>query len=134
MNQDIKVTVDAVIFTEKEGREMVLLVKRKNDPYKGQWALPGGFVEEDEDLPDAAARELEEETGIRAAVLRQVKAFGKPGRDPRGPTVTIAYRGRVEYTEPRAATDAAEANWHPLNDLPELAFDHAEILQTATKI
>lgn len=134
MNQDIKVTVDAVIFTEKEGKDMVLLVKRKNPPFEGQWALPGGFVEEDEDLPDAAARELEEETGIRVAELQQVKAFGKPGRDPRGPTVTIAYKGRVAFTEPRADTDAAEAVWHPLSNLPQLAFDHAEILETASDI
>ena len=107
----------------------VLLVQRSNEPYKGCWALPGGFVEEDEDLKDAAARELEEETGVMARVLDEFGAWGKPGRDPRGRTVTIAYLAVVGPDSPReqAGDDAAVARWFSSDDLPPLAFDHAEI-------
>lgn len=132
--QEIKVTTDAIIFRDipdSAGREL-LLIKRKNAPFQGMWAFPGGFVDPGEDLVSAAARELKEETGIQHVTLMQVGAFGKPGRDPRGPTVTIAYTGFLR-TDQKAegSDDAARAAWFPLTELPELAFDHHEILIAA---
>ncbi len=129
---NIFVTVDAVIFRKgKEGHE-ILLIQRKNDPFKGKWALPGGFVDEHEDLADAAARELEEETGLKVENLQQLGAFGKPHRDPRHHTVSIAYMGIAsEGAEAVGADDAAEAKWFSVKKLPELAFDHADIVTLA---
>ncbi|UII26544.1 NUDIX hydrolase [Fulvivirga maritima] len=139
IEQDILLTVDAVIFNQPdaESRE-ILLVRRRNEPFKGQWVLPGGFVEDDEDLPVAAARELEEETQITVSVedLIQVGAYGKPGRDPRGRMVTVAYVAEINQDEQKAvgSDDAEKAQWWPLNDLPQLGFDHAEILEKALKL
>lgn len=131
--QHIYVMVDAVVFTFQNEDLQVLLIERKSDPFKGKWALPGGFVEDDESLETAAFRELEEETGIKAAELHQFHAFGKPGRDPRGRAVSLAYFTKVnkESVNPKAATDAANVDWFSMNALPELAFDHAEILEKA---
>ncbi|MTI21004.1 NUDIX hydrolase [Fulvivirga sp. RKSG066] len=134
-DQKILVTVDAVVFDVSENkRTHLLLIQRKNDPYKDQWAFPGGFVEEDEDLPVACARELEEETGlsVNPKNLTQIGAFGKPGRDPRGRTITVAFHTEVDKNEQqvKGADDAAAAKWWPLNDLPNMAFDHEEILNT----
>jgi len=111
----------------------VLLVERGNEPYKGCWALPGGFVEQDEDLPDAAARELEEETGLRPAALAQVGAWGAPGRDPRGRVVSAVYLAIAKpgLDEVQGGDDAARAAWHAVVDLPPLAFDHSEIIPVA---
>lgn len=133
MKQEIAVTVDIAIFCNANNKINVLLIKRKNDPFKGQWAIPGGFVEEDENLEDAAKRELVEETGIKVKTIEQVKAFGAPGRDPRGRTISIAFLGWIDCEDnPVAGDDAAEAKWFELDDLPEdLAFDHAKIIQTA---
>lgn len=133
MKQEIAVTVDIVTFCNANNKLNVLLIKRKNDPFKGQWAIPGGFVEEDEDLETAAKRELAEETAVKVKTIEQVKAFGKPGRDPRGRIISIAFLGWVECEEePVGGDDAAEAKWFKLDDLPEeLAFDHAEIIKTA---
>jgi len=116
-----------------DGRLQVLLVVRGNEPFEGRWALPGGFVEEHEDLPDAAARELAEETGLRPVVMDQVGAWGTPGRDPRGRVVSIVY---VAVARPgadtvRGADDAARAAWRPVENLPPLAFDHDQILPAA---
>jgi len=133
VKREIKVTVDALVFTERDGEDHLLLVRRKNEPFKGLWAFPGGFVEWDEDLEHAAARELKEETGIEVKNLVQVGAFGKPGRDPRGRTVTVAYRARIDFQWPHPDSDAEEARWHPLYKLPNLAFDHSEILERALK-
>ncbi|HLA56130.1 MAG TPA: NUDIX hydrolase [Flavobacterium sp.] len=132
----IFVTVDAVVFKKNENGNELLLIKRKNEPFKGSWALPGGFVEEDEDLQDAAHRELLEETGVKIETSVQLKAFGKPGRDPRQRTVAVAFMAFVDgNTIAKAADDAAEAAWFPVNKLPELAFDHLEIINFAlTKI
>lgn len=117
---------------------MVALVERGSDPYRGSWALPGGFVEADEDLADAAARELVEETGLEVApdALRQVGAYGAPGRDPRMRTISIVYWAWLsEPAEPVGASDAAAASWVPvdeaLSDRFSLAFDHRLILADA---
>ena len=128
------VTVDVVVVTT-ERRRRVLLIRRKHSPYRGKWALPGGFVNENESLADAARRELGEETGIHAGRLQQLQAFGDPGRDPRGHVVTIAFLAQlgVKRLRPIAADDAAAVGWFPLSDLPPLAFDHAEILSAAKK-
>ncbi len=129
--QNIKVTVDAVVFTSDH--QEVLLIQRKNDPFQGQWALPGGFVEDDEDLEMAVARELEEETGVATNDFHQVYAFGAPDRDPRGRAISVAYFTvvRKEDFQPQAATDAQAVRWFLLTDLPTLAFDHATILEKA---
>lgn len=123
------VTVDAMIVTQ-EGPPRVLLIRRKNPPHQGDWALPGGFLDVGEDLDVGAARELAEETGLRDVPLKQIGAFGSAKRDPREHVVSIAFLGEVgmEPPEVTAADDAAEARWFPLADLPPLAFDHAEII------
>ena len=129
--QDIAVTVDAVIISKGE-QPKILLVQRGNDPYKGDWALPGGFLEEDETLEEGAKRELEEETGLLIKTIKQIGAFGNPGRDPRGRTISIAFLGTVESpVEVKGDDDAAEAKWFKLSQLPELAFDHQRIIETA---
>jgi 8-oxo-dGTP diphosphatase len=128
----MQVTVDVVIFTIQEGALKVLLVKRKIAPFKGQFAIPGGFVLEDEDLEQAAVRELREETGVSDVYLEQLYSFGKPDRDPRGRVVTVAYFALISADRKlKAGTDAAEAAWFPVDDLPPLAFDHATILNYA---
>ena len=125
-------TVDVVIAT-REARPRVLLIRRKKDPFAGSWALPGGFVDENERLADAARRELVEETGVTAADLEQLYTAGDPGRDPRGWTVSVAYLAQVDPNaiKPVAADDAEEVGWWPLDELPPLAFDHAMILGRA---
>jgi 8-oxo-dGTP diphosphatase len=125
-------TVDLVVAT-REPRPRVLLIRRKHDPHAGRWALPGGFVDENEPLAAAAKRETLEETGVEVDDLEQLYTAGDPGRDPRGWTVTVAYLVRVRPDElkPTAGDDAAEVGWYPLDALPELAFDHAMILARA---
>lgn len=112
------VTCDVVLFAPRADDLAVLLIERKHDPFKGAWALPGGFVDEGESLERAAARELREETGVGNVRLVQVGAFGDPGRDPRGHTITIAFAG-FRTTEPKVAAgdDAAAVAWHPLRSL-----------------
>ena len=124
------VTVDAVVFCEGA---RVLLIERANDPFAGTWALPGGFIEMDETLEASAARELEEETGLRGVSLRAFGTFGDPGRDPRGRSITVAYWGRVEGAPPEVSgrDDARDARWWPLDALPALAFDHRAIITEA---
>lgn len=126
------VTVDLVVLTVRTGRLCVLLVERAGPPYQGQWALPGGFVGIDEDLIDAAYRELDEETGVTAGVhLEQLATYGAPARDPRMRTVTVAWLAlAADLGEPIAGSDAAGARWVPYEDLDQLrlAFDHAQIL------
>src|SRR4051812_43756316 len=114
IKQDIKVTVDAVIFSVIDEQLKVLLVRRKNEPFKDMWSLPGGFVEDDEDLEHAMKRELKEETGLKLKHAAQLHTYGKPGRDPRGHTVTVAYYALLEdylTHDIKAGDDAADAQW-----------------------
>jgi 8-oxo-dGTP diphosphatase len=129
-------TVDIVIFTLRDRHLHVLLVQRADDPYAGLWALPGGFVNIDESLENAACRELDEETGLKPAHLEQLYAYGEPLRDPRGRTVTIAYfaltpTGAAIRSE--GGSDARQARWYPWGELPRLAFDHSEIIAYALR-
>lgn len=129
---NIFVTVDCVVFKRSGDRLQLLLIRRKNEPFKGGWALPGGFVDDGEDLEDAVIRELEEETSVKIDGAEQLKAFGKPGRDPRHHTVSVAFMVFVdENTVATAADDAKEARWFGTDDLPALAFDHADIIAFA---
>ena len=126
------VTVDAVVFDTSGDVPKMLLIKRGNDPFKGQWAFPGGFVDMDEELENAAARELAEETGLAGVKLEQFYTFGKPGRDPRGRNITIAFIGITENTKIKAGDDAADAKWFEIDKLPEkMAFDHNEVAEAA---
>ncbi|WP_044118012.1 NUDIX domain-containing protein [Alkaliflexus imshenetskii] len=126
------VTADVVLLAGSEGSQSILLIQRAHEPHKDMWALPGGFVDENEDLPDTAVRELFEETGIERVGLKQIGAFGKPGRDPRGHTITIAFLGIIpDRVLAVAGDDAKHAEWFPINELPPLAFDHHEIIEVA---
>jgi 8-oxo-dGTP diphosphatase len=126
-------TVDCVVFGFDEEELKVLLIERGLEPFKGKWALPGGFVRLDETLDDAARRELEEEAGLKNVFLEQLYTFGALHRDPRERVVSVAYYSLVKLAahETKAATDAADARWFPLSKIPKLAFDHAEILAAA---
>lgn len=127
-------TVDIVVFGYAGHKDLrVLLIKRGGEPFKGRWALPGGFVEMDEDLEASAHRELEEETGLTDLYMEQLYTFGKPGRDPRGRVVSVAYYALVNLIDhtPTADSDADEAEWFSLDEMPPLAFDHEKILVMA---
>ena len=126
------VTTDNLIFRKIDGNWHLLLIERGNEPFKGCWALPGGFLEMEEDLDTCAARELQEETGLTGIELHQLYAFGAPNRDPRHRTISVAYWG-IDNSERQAvgSDDAAEARWFALDKLPSLAFDHEQILQKA---
>lgn len=126
------VTVDTCIFTIRQDKLHVLLVKRANAPFKGAWAIPGGFVEPKESLEDAALRELSEETGLESVYLEQLYTFGEPNRDPRGRVITAAYFALIAPDRAlTAGSDAADAAWHAMDALPRLAFDHDKILTYA---
>jgi len=130
------VTTDVVVFTIRNGRLSILLVKRANRPYRDEWALPGGFLNIDEDLDTCAARELEEETGISGVYLEQLYTFGAINRDPRERVISVTYYALLpqdSMVTPRAASDATDVGWYAFEDLPELAFDHAEIIDMAHK-
>lgn len=125
------VTADCLIFKKIDNKIKILLIKRGNEPYKGRWAFPGGFINPDETIEEAAARELYEETGITEAKMCQFCAYSKPDRDPRQRTITIAFIGVTDETYIKAGDDASEARWFPIKDLPELAFDHGLIIKDA---
>ena len=128
------VTVDIVVYGYDGGKQLkLLLIQRGSKPFQGSWALPGGFVDMGEDLESAALRELEEETGVRDLFVEQLYTFGDPGRDPRGRVISVAYFSLVNLQDHPAvaASDATKAEWFPLNELPTLAFDHSEIIETA---
>lgn len=125
------VTTDCVVFT-KEEEPKVLLIQRGNKPYKGCWAFPGGFMNMEETAEECAVRELKEETGLTVNQIQQIGAYSKVDRDPRGRTISIAYLAIVDA--PTAVTgmdDAAKAAWFPLSSLPDLAFDHQDIMADA---
>lgn len=127
------VTTDIVIFTIRDGRLKLLLIRRGGEPFKGKWALPGGFVGIDESLEDGARRELQEETGVSGVWLEQLYSFGAPDRDPRERVITVAYYALIpsDRLEIRAATDAEAVDWFAMEELPELAFDHPKIVAMA---
>ncbi len=129
------VTVDLVIFTIAENNLRVLLIRRKQGPFRSRWALPGGFVEMGESLEEAAARELSEEVGVENVYLEQLYTFGDPKRDPRGRVISVAYFALVDAERQRivAASDAADAAWKTVFDPPPLAFDHGKILDYAVR-
>lgn len=128
------VTADCVVIT-KENEPKVLLIQRGNEPFKGQWAFPGGFMNMDETTEQCAVRELEEETGLKVCNIQQIGAYSKVDRDPRGRTVTVAYLAIIDKPEAvKGLDDAAKAQWFPLSNLPELAFDHEEIMKDAKKL
>jgi len=131
--QSLRVTVDIVVFTIRERSLHVLLVKRGVPPFEGQYAIPGGFIHEDESLEAAALRELYEETSVRDVFLEQLYSFGDPKRDPRGRVITVAYYALISSGQlsVMAGADAAEARWFQLAKLPTLAFDHKRILEYA---
>jgi 8-oxo-dGTP diphosphatase len=126
-------TVDCVVFGFDERELKVLLIQRGLEPFKGRWALPGGFVRVEETLDDAARRELREETGLENVFLEQLYTVGTVNRDPRERVVSVAYYAllKMSHHPTRAATDAAQAEWFPLSKLPRLAFDHADIVAMA---
>ncbi|MBQ2196643.1 MAG: NUDIX hydrolase [Prevotella sp.] len=127
------VTTDCVIFGFDGTRLNVLLIERGNDPYKGCWAFPGGFLNMDESALEGAKRELYEETGLRDAYIHQFHAFSAPDRDPRERVISIAYFALVRLTDVKAGDDAAKAQWFPLDEIPPLAFDHDKMLREALK-
>ena len=128
------VTADCVVIA-KENEPKVLLIQRGNEPFKGQWAFPGGFMNMDETTEQCAVRELEEETGLKVNEIKQIGAYSKVDRDPRGRTVTVAYLAIIDKHEAvKGLDDAAKAQWFPLSGLPKLAFDHEEILKDAQRL
>ena len=128
------VTADCIVIT-REAEPKVLLIQRGGEPFKGAWAFPGGFMDMDETTEHCAIRELEEETGLRVSDIKQIGAYSKVDRDPRGRTITVAYLTIID--EPIAVTgqdDAAKAEWWPVDALPPLAFDHDEIMADAMEL
>lgn len=124
-------TADCVIFGFEHHQLHVLLIERGIDPFKGSWALPGGFIHEDETIEQCAWRELKEETNLTPSYLEQIRVFSRPDRDPRERVVTVAFLALVRTSEVRGGDDAARAQWFPVDSLPELAFDHQEIIDFA---
>lgn len=127
------VSVDIIILSLVEDELNVLLVKRKFAPFRGMWAIPGGFLEVDESLEEAAARELAEETGVTDVYMEQLRTFGDPGRDPRMRVITVAYYALlpIDAIHHRPGDDAAETHWFSVFHLPKLAFDHQKIIDNA---
>ena len=127
------VTADCVVIGHAANSSRhVLLIRRGNEPYKGCWALPGGFMDMEETLEQCALRELKEETGLTpTGDITELKSFSTVDRDPRGRTITVAFLTEMPLTEAKGGDDAAEARWFPLDELPPLAFDHDEIIKEA---
>lgn len=125
-------TADCIVFAKTGQGVSVLLIQRGNDPYKGQWAFPGGFMNMDETTAEAARRELKEETGLTVSEVHQVGAYDRVDRDPRGRVITVAYYTIIDgVRDVNGGDDAAKAQWFPINELPKLAFDHQEIIEAA---
>ena len=128
------VTVDVVVFNSQTGRLHVLLIQRAQEPFQDAWALPGGFVDLDESLEEAAGRELAEETGVEGVDLEQLQTYGDPNRDPRGRVISVAYctllpSKNIQHIQ--GGGDASQARWFPVDEHPSLAFDHSKILADA---
>lgn len=128
------VTTDCVIFGFDGSNLKVLLIERGIEPFKGKWALPGGFLKMDETAEEGALRELEEETGLKNAYIRQFHTFTELGRDPRERVITIAHYALVRLQEVKGGDDAAQARWFAMDEIPPLAFDHDRILRLAQKM
>ena len=127
-------TADCIVIT-RDAEPKVLLIQRGFDPYKGSWAFPGGFMNMDETTEQCAIRELEEETGLKVTTINQIGTYSKVDRDPRGRTITVAYLAIIDApVEVTGQDDAAKAEWFPINSLPHLAFDHADIMADAIKL
>lgn len=127
------VTTDCVILTFHEDRLKILLVRRGVQPFKGCWALPGGFLRMDESAEEGAVRELREETGVTGCTVRQFHTFSRPGRDPRERVISIAFYALIKWQKATGADDAEFADWIPVESLPPLAFDHKDIVEMAIK-
>lgn len=125
------VTSDCIVFNFEGDVISVLLIKRKNEPYKDCWAFPGGFINIDESAENAAVRELKEETGLDVVKIEQLKAYSNPERDPRERVITIAFIAESKIKEVEGSDDAKEAKWFDISNLPPLAFDHEQILKDA---
>ncbi len=133
------VACDTVVFAQKDGDLQVLLIKRNHEPFKGSWALPGGFMEWGESCEQTAARELEEETGLKDLDLQQIGAFSEPGRDPRGTVVAVEFwtmltNEQLQKAHIQAGDDAGDAAWFTVNKLPALAADHLQVLEKALQL
>jgi 8-oxo-dGTP diphosphatase len=126
------VSADIAVFRHHEGGWQILLIKRKNEPFRGMWALPGGFMEMDETLEQTAFRELEEETGLKGIVLEQFRTFSQVDRDPRTRIITTVFYGFAspENDEAHGGDDAEEAQWYDVDSLPPLGFDHRTIIDS----
>ena len=123
------VTVDVIVTAGEKDQLAVLLIRRRSEPFKDKWALPGGFMNIDETLADACKRELKEETGLKGIALEQLNIFDAPGRDPRERVISVVFYAHLsEAPGVSGSDDAREAKWFPLISLPELAFDHKEII------
>lgn len=131
---EVFVTVDIVILALRDDDLQVLLIKRKYAPFENTWAIPGGFVQATESIEDAAARELYQETGVRGVHIEQLYTFGKVDRDPRGRMITVAYFALVpKPLAVQAGSDTTDAQWKSVYDMPQMAFDHADIVNYALK-
>jgi len=125
-----RLTVDGIIIKN----EKILLIKRKNDPFKGKWALPGGFVEYGEKTDDAAVREVFEETGLKTTIDKLIAVYSDPNRDPRGHIITVVYKLDINSGELKSGDDASDAKFFDVNQLPELSFDHDKIIENALRM